>query len=176
MAEAPQTIFGQTDALALAVVNYLTVQQAAGVYMLAIAPARRFALIDTLADLPKYNEAASVSVVPSGESSERNGMSHAFDSTCIVHLVMKQVVAGAAIGEEAQCAKLAAVRSQILDGLRTRALDLDNAVHPVKRVFIVGLKSAVHNAARGPELYSLDDLMASHVFHSDTILTFRAAV
>jgi len=162
----PPAVYGQTDALALAVVAWLTAN--VDNFILPIATERRFRLIDELPGIPSVSQPVSVDVFPDIEVSERQGISTAFKSTYAIHLFIQQQVSGAA-SEDAQCALLTALRSQIIDRLRVRSFNLTNAVHPVNGVILVHLKSA----DRG--LYNLNRLLDLHVYESDTILTFRAA-
>ena len=163
-----QKVFGQTDALALAIVDWLTANS--GTFVLPVAAERRFALIDDLPSIPVYNAPASVDVFPDIEVSQRQGISTAFSSEYAVHIYIQQQVGGAA-DEEAQCALLAQLRSQIVESLKLRAFQLTNAVHPVPNVFLAHVKSADKAG-----LYNLARLLELHVFESDTILIFKAAV
>ncbi len=163
---SPGSVFGQTDALALAVVDWLVANS--GSFILPITPQRRFNLLDELPNVPAYNEPVDIDVFADGESSERQGVSTAFTSIYSIHLVLRQQVSGAA-NEDTQCSLLTALRSQIIEGLKLRAFSLTNAVHPVNRVFLVQPKST------DMRLYDLKLLKDAHTFMSDTILTFRAA-
>lgn len=158
---------GQTDALALAVVDWLVANS--GSFSLAINPQRRFRLLDELSGVPTINQPANVDVFPDVEVSERQGMSTAFASTYAIHLFIQQQVNGGT-SEDAQCALLTSLRSQIVESLKLRMFSLPNAVHPVSGLFLKHIKSA----DRG--LYNLDRLLHDHVYQSDTVLLFRASV
>lgn len=158
---------GQTDALALAIVDWIVAN--AGSFSLPINAQRRFRLVDELPNIPDYNQPVNVDVFPDVEHSERQGFSTAFASTYAVHLFIQQRVTGAA-SEDAQCALLTSLRSQVIESLKLRMFSLENAVHPVNGLILKHIKSA----DRG--LYNLQRLLTDHVYESDTILTFRASV
>lgn len=163
------TTFGQTDALALAVVTWLN--QNSATFCVPIAAERRFRLSTELDDIPTAAESASVDVFPDIENSERQGMSKAFSSSYVIHIYIQQQVTGAT-GEtdEQRCELLARLRSEIIEALKLRLFTLSNAVHPVPNVFLAEVK----NGDKG--LYGLPRLMQLNVFESDTILVFRASV
>jgi len=133
------TAYGQTDALALAIVDWLTVN--AATFCMAIAPERRFQLLTDLKDIPTHNEPASIDVFPSFEDSERAGISTAFSSHYAVHIFIQQQVGGAA-DPEAQCGLLDQLRSQIVEGVKLRRFQLPDAVHPVQNVFLSHVRNA----------------------------------
>lgn len=162
-----QTTFGQTDALALAVVAWLNAN--AATFSMPMTAERRFRLIRELPDIPAFDQAASVDVFPDSEQSQRQGISTAFASSYAVHVFIQQQVAGAP-DEDAQCALLTQLRSEIVEGLKLRMFQLANAVHAVQNVFLDQLKSADSG------LYNLARLLELHVYESDTILVFKAAV
>lgn len=158
---------GQTDALALAVVAWLTAN--ASSFALQINPQRRFHLLGELSKIAPYGQPVNVDVFPDAEACERQGASTAFKSVYAIHLFIQQQISGAP-DEDAQCQALTELRSQIIEALKLRMFDLTGAVHPVGRVFLSHVKSA----DRG--LYDLQRLMQDHVYASDTLLTFRASV
>ncbi len=159
--------FGQTDALARAVVEWLNNHVMD--FCTPIAAQRRFRLIDDLTALPDHESPAAVDVFPGGETGDREGISTAFASSYAIHIVIQQQLSGAS-DKEAQCAQLAQLRSEIIEGLKLRAFDLTaTAVHPVKNVFLAQIRSSDKG------LYNLSKLMELHVFESDTILVFKAA-
>jgi hypothetical protein len=166
-----QMIFGQTDALALAVASWLNTNN--GTFCLPVVGKRRFVLIDT--QLPDIERPVQVDVFPDVEVSDRQGISTAFNSHYAVHLFIQQRLTRAGVGEsveeDEQCALLAELRSQIIEGIKKRMFQLTNAVTPVGNVFLWQVKNADH---RG--LYDLGRLLEQHVFASDTILVFKAAV
>lgn len=173
----PQTTFGQTDALALAIVTWLTAgtfyiignQASPQPFCINISAERRFHRIDDLKNIPAWNAPASVDVFPDIEMGKREGIAPAFLSEYAVHIYIQQMVAGAVGGEAAQCALLLQLRSQIIEGIKPLRFNLANAVHPVVNIIPI----AVKNADKG--LYGLDRLLNDHVFESDTILIFKAA-
>jgi hypothetical protein len=168
---AAQTTFGQTDALALALVEWLETN--AATFCLDITAQRRFRLIDELAALPDVDSPVQVDVFPDIEISDRQGISTAFASHYTVHLYIQQRLTSAPDGDEdVQCALLTQLRSQIIEGIKLRQFKLTNAVHvPLQDLFLVQVKNVDQKG-----LYDLARLLGQHVFASDTILVFRAAV
>ena len=158
--------FGQTDALALAIVDWLN--NTVGTLCVPFDAERRFRLIDELPEIPGPSDKASVDVFPDSEASERQGVSTAFQSNYAVHIFIQQKLTGAP-DEDAQCALLTQLRSQIIEALKLRMFNLTNAVHPVDRVFLHSIKSADKG------LYNLARLLELHVYESDTLLIFKAA-
>ena len=173
-----QTVFGQTDALALTIVAWM----AAGAwyyqgqstnpqsFCIPITPQRRFARRDDLASLPNYQQPALVDVFPGLEHGDSRGTSTAFESQYAIRFCIQQQLTGAA-SEEDQCALLSQLRSQIVEGIKTQRFNLTNAVHPVSNVFLHQIRNADRN-----DLYDQNILQNDHVFKSDTILIFKAAV
>jgi hypothetical protein len=169
-----QTTFGQTDSLALAVVTWL--QNNALMFCLPIKAQRRFVRIDESAALPDVGAPVQVDVFPDIEVGERQGITNAFASQYAVYLQIQQRLTSVAIqgaaAEDEQCALLAQLRSQIIEGIKTRQFSLTNAVHvPLQDLFLFHVKNADQKG-----LYDLARLLGQHVFASDTILVFRAAV
>jgi hypothetical protein len=162
-----QTTFGQTDALALAVVSWLS--QNAASFCVPIAAERRFLLMSKLEDIPPATSPASVDVFPDVETSDRLGIAPAFTSQYSIHIFIQQQVGGSP-GPETQCALLTQLRSQILAGLKPLMFSLTDAVQPVRNVFLTQARSADKG------LYNLARLLELNVYESDTILTFKAAV
>jgi hypothetical protein len=163
-----QTTFGQTDALALAVVAWLNTN--AATFAVPVSAERRFRRKSDLTDIPKFNESVSVDVFPDSEAIHRESMS-TFTSHYAIHVYMQQHVAGAP-DVEAQCALLAQTHSEIMQGLRSYPFALANAVHPVNFNQLVFVDSK--SADKG--LYDLAALEQENKFQSDTILIFKAAV
>jgi hypothetical protein len=127
-------------------------------------------LIDTLTDIPAYNEPASVDVFPDIEMGHRHDrIAPVFDSEYAIHIFIQQKVEGAA-SEEDQCGLLAQLRSEITEGIKMRVFSLENAVHKVDGLVLLEIKNADKSG-----LYNLAKLMDLHVFESDTILIFKAA-
>jgi len=168
----PQTVFGQTDALALAVVNWLT--DNAVTFSLPIAAERRFALVTDLALIPDNTQPVSVDVFPDIEDTERQGM-HTFTSSYAVHIFIQQRTDGT--DEEAACALLALLRGQIIESLKNARLSIPSAVHPLAAGSLVmtHAKSADRAPGNPAGLYSLARLLQAHVFESDTIVIFKPA-
>lgn len=172
----PEAIYGQTDALALAVVEWLTAFSNS--FILPIAAERRFRLMDTLPNIPKYNEPVSVDIIPEIETSEKLGISTAFTSLYSIHLYIQQQVSGAQ-SEDGRCAMLTALRSQIIARLKAlrQGFDLSaTAVEPVSKVFLKHYRSGDRGPFYGGGLFDLSRLLELHVYESDTILTFKASV
>jgi hypothetical protein len=164
----PQTVFGQSDALALALVALIGAK--AGTLVLPVTAERRFSRKDDLPDIPTFADPVSIDVFPDVEVTERFGM-HSFTSQYAVHLYIQQQVSGA-LDPEAQCALLCQLRSQIIEGLKAYGpLPVTNAVvaFPGAGAVLVHAKSADKG------LYDLGRLESEHVFESDTILLFKAA-
>ena len=164
-----QTVFGQTDALALDVAAWVT--NHAADFCLPVAAERRFVRQDELKDIPQASMPVSVDVFPASEHGKRQGASVAFAGEYAFHLYLQQQVAGSPDEEESRCGLLAQLRSQIIEGLKRTQFNLTTAVHPVQSVIMIEFKSA---DAKG--LYDLERLLQQHVFESDTILIFKAGV
>lgn len=161
--------YGQTDALAMAIVDRISTLP----LCMDVLAERRYRLLDLLPNIPKVGEPVSVGLYPDEERSERQGISTAFASLYAVHVYIQQQVSDAE-DEEAQCALLTRLRSEIIEDLKLRAFSLDDAVHPVSGVFLWQIRNSHENGpARG--LYNLARLMNDHVYESDTILIFKAS-
>ena len=87
-----QTIFGQTDALALSIVAWLN----SFPLSMSIKAQRRYVLIVTASALPDINSPVQVDIFPDIEICDRQGVSPAFASHYAVHLVIQQRLTGAA--------------------------------------------------------------------------------
>lgn len=162
--------YGQTDALAIAIAERITV---CGTLSLPVTAQRRFRMLDPMTEIPAYDEPVSVFVAPGMERSDRAGISTAFESTYTVHIALQQQISGAA-DEEVQCERLMRLRSEILEDLRTRSFQLTDAVHPVTHAFVISVENASENGKVGLP-YNLARLLNDHVFESDTILTLKAS-
>jgi len=163
-----QTVFGQTDALALSIAAWLNTFPLS----MPIKAQRRFVLIDTASALPDVNSPVQVDIFPDIEICDRQGVSPAFASHYAVHLFIQQRLTGAA-NEDAQCALLTQLRSQIIEGMKPwPGFQIPNAVNvPSQGLYLVQVKNADQKG-----LYDLARLLGQHVYASDTILVFRAAV
>lgn len=172
---AVQSSYGQTDALALAVVEWLgTLDQ--DKMAVGFEAERRFRLINQLPEIPAWDEPASIDVFPDAEMGERQGMSTAFSSSYAIHIFIQQRLATVPDdgsqgfpSEDEQCALLTLLRSQIIEAIKKLAFDLTDAAHPVDKVFLQSIKSADKG------LYNLQRLLEFHVYESDTLLIFKAA-
>ena len=170
-----QTTFGQTDALALAVVTWL--QNNALTFCLPIKAQRRFVRIDEAGALPDVGAPVQVDVFPDIEVGKRQGVSpKPYESQYAVYLQIQQRLTSVAVqgaeAEDEQCALLMLLRSQIIEGIKTRQFILNNAVNvPMQGLYLDQIKNADQKG-----LYDLARLLGQHVFASDTILVFRAAV
>ena len=170
-----QTQFGQTDALALAVAAFLNTTSASGSFCAPLAAERRFAIVTDLAAIPGFDTPASVDVVPDIENTDRTGLT-TWTSDYAIHFFIQQRTDGT--DEEALCALLCQLRSQIIEALKGQQFTLPNAVHPVTLGGLVMMhtKSADRRTGNLPGLYDLSRLLQAHVFESDTIVIFKAAV
>jgi len=166
---AQQQIFGQTHALARAVADWIN--NSTG-FCLSVEAETRFHLISELPKIPGVSDPVSVDVFPGGENSDRQGISTAFLSLYTVHVYLQQQLSGGMNEQEAQCALLVQLRSDILEGLKLRKFHLTNAVHPVSNVFLSEIK-VVAGETLG---YNLARLLQHNVFESDSILVFKASV
>ena len=168
-----QTVFGQTDALALSIAAWLNTFPLS----MPIKAQRRFVLIDEVSKLPDANSPVQVDVFPDIELSDRQGISNAFSSHYAVHLFIQQrltsaVITDGAKDEDTQCALLTRLRSEIIEGLKSAQIPLTSAVHTSAQ----GLRMVQVKNADKQGLYDLARLLGQHVYASDTILVFRAAV
>jgi hypothetical protein len=170
-----QTKFGQTDALALVVADYLnSLNSISGALCTPIAAERRFALVTDLALIPEYDKPASVDIFPDVEDTERVGFKN-FNSQYAIHLYIQRKTDGT--DEEAACALLTQLRSEIIEKLKTVSISVPDAVHPIQEFGIVLLsaKSADRSPGNPAGLYNLARLLQSHVYESDTILVFKVS-
>ena len=87
-----QTVFGQTDALALSIAAWLNTFPLS----MPIKAQRRFVLVDTASALPDVNSPVQVDIFPDIEICDRQGVSPAFASHYAVHLFIQQRLTGAA--------------------------------------------------------------------------------
>lgn len=158
--------YGQTDALALAVADFLNELEG---LCTPIEAERRFALVSDLESIPQYDSPASIDVFPDVDATDRTGANN-FNSQYAVHLFIQRRTDGT--NEEAECAILARLRSEIIEALKTSRLELPNAVHPIARNGIVFIHA---KSADRTGLYNLSRLLESHVFESDTILVFKVS-
>jgi len=167
-----QTTFGQTDSLALAVVAFLNSMSAS--FCMPMSAERRFAIVTDLKFIPPYDAPSSIDVFPDIENTERHGQS-TFMSDYAVHIFIQQRTDGT--DEEAACALLTLLRSQIIESLKNQWLVLANAVHPLAAgsVVMMHAKSADRSPGNPAGLYNLPRLLEAHVYESDTILIFKAA-
>lgn len=167
-----QTTFGQTDALALAIVTWLN--DAARNFVIPISAERRFARKTELKDIPIAGEPASVDVFIGNDAGERShdgtrySLAPVFSSTYGVNIFIQQRVGGME-APEAHTAILVLLRGQIIDQLRQTRFNLTNAVRPVNGVLCVSHQ----NGDKGP--YNLERLEGDNTFESDTIFVFKAA-
>jgi hypothetical protein len=178
MAET-QTIFGQTTALARAVVAVLAAAQTAGAFAIDIAPYQRFARRVSLAQdgsavlgMPLSTEAAIVDVFPGEEAEDRltGGMTGVVRMTALygIHILIQRRVDPA--DAETQMALLMQLRSQVVETVKPLSLKIDDAVKPYKTALVIALRSAPEGT------YDLNWLEKYGCFYSDTIFTFKAPV
>ena len=167
-----QTTFGQTDALALAVAAYLNTRSDS--FCTNVSAERRFALVTDIALIPAFDAPASVDVFPDIENTERTGFT-TFKSDYAIHIFIQRRTDGT--DEEAACALLAQLRSEILESLKNLRLAIPNAVHTLAAGSMVmsHAKSADRSPGNPAGLYNLARLLDAHVFESDTIVIFKAA-
>lgn len=177
MSESPQTTFGQTTALADAIVTTLNAAQAANTFCLPITAERRFLRKFYLkadgtwtASVPKIGEAVSIEVFAGDELEGRQGGGRTpiFAATYGIHIVLTQHVGAQT---ETQCPLLMLLRSQIVELLKPLGLAVTAALHPF---FPAVLDAVTHSKDDGP--YDLNLLAAMNVFSSELILTYKAAV
>lgn len=163
-------LYGQTDALAIAVVERINT---CSTLSMQVSAQLRYRLLDPLVNIPGIESPVNVFIAPGSERSVRQGISTAFESTYTLHIAIQQLITGAD-NEETQCAALMRLRSEIVDDLRQRMFSLTDAVHPVNNVFVVQAETAAE-ANRTSLTYNLARLLNDHVFESDTIVTFKAS-
>ena len=163
-----QTVFGQTDALAQAIVAWINTN--AAIFCVAPSAERRFNPLYELPAIPTFEDAPSVDVVPGGIAVHRESLA-TFTSQYAVNLFIQQQLAGCP-DEDELVGLLIQLQSELLESLRTAPLELPNAVHKVKFNQLGFLDSKPGDGG----LYSLPRLREARVFESDTILIFKAAV
>jgi hypothetical protein len=167
----PQTQFGQSDALALELVDGLNAASAAGRFCLRLTASRVFARKMELASLPKIGDPVDVQLFPGHDGADREGISGIYDDTYGVHIVIQQVVVDTPNGgiSESQCALLMQLRTQMLDFLMSKRVDTTRAVHNFTNAHVL----ACRHGKEG--VYDLLKLEAFNTFYSETILTYKVA-
>ena len=162
-----QTTYGQTDSLALGVVEWLNGYP----FSMPIKAQRRFVRVDDISVLPYVGAPAQIDVFPDIEVCDRQGISTAFSSQYAIYLLIQQRLTNVN-DEDAQCSLLTRLRSEIIEGLKSQQILITNAVHPSSQ----GLRIVQVKNADRQGLYDLARLRGQHVYASDTILVFKAAV
>jgi hypothetical protein len=173
-----QTAFGQSHALANAILAVLNALQAAGLFAVPIAPtvrfARRFNMTssgETELVVPDTSAPAAVEIFPFNENEERLGGSGlpTFEADYQVHLLMLQRV-GVGDADDAQVSLLLQTRSQIIEELKSRGLDVSTVVKKYRPAVLIGVKSATET------IYDQAFLESKQSFYSSTLLTYKAAI
>ena len=170
---APQTIFGQSDALALKVVALLQARSDANLFCLTLTASRVFARqmdLDANAPhpIPGIGSPVDVQVFPGHDQADRVGVSGQYDDIYGVHVLLQQQV-GAGTAAETQCALLMQLRSQVLEFLMSQAITTTNAVHNFTNSHVFAHR---HGGKEG--IYDLERLEQQHAFYSDVIFTYKA--
>ena len=165
-----QAVFGQTVALADALVTALNAQSAS--LALPILAVRTFARKLDLGDIPAIGEKVMLQIIPGEDLADRIAMNNLYDDTYGVHVLMLQRVSDAALGgiSEAQVGCLMQLRSEIIEFLCGAMISCPAAVHPFARARVTGVR---HGAEGAYDLSRLESEAA--LFYSDTILTYKAA-
>ena len=161
----PQTVFGQTVALADVVVAMLN--NAAPGFCLPITAVRRFARLTELKDLPKTGSPVAIDIFPGTDTSERDGVAPSFSDTYAIHVLLQQHV-GKDATSEGQISLLMQLRSQIAEFLMPRRYEAKAAVHPFTNIPVVHIghgKEGVYDLVRLEEL---------QVFYAEMIVMFNA--
>jgi hypothetical protein len=162
-----QTVFGQSDAVALELVTALNAASTAKMFCLTLTAEHLFARKLDLAGIPGMTDPVGVQVFPGHDQADRDGLSGMYDDIYGVHVLLLQKVAGAA---ETQVPLLMQLRSQIAEFLCSRALACPAAVHPFENARVFAHR-------HGPEgVYDLARLESTNVFYSDMIVTYKTAV
>jgi len=163
---AAQTVFGQSDAVAMELVDAFNAATT-GTFCLKLLARRRFSRMMELVDLPKITDPVDIQVFGGHDQADRVGLSGTYDDMYGVHVLIQQVV-GAGEDAEAQCGRLIQLRSQISEFLMSTRLDTNNAVHNIAN-------SHVFSHRHGPEgVYDLNRLEKLNAFYSDLIVTYKA--
>ena len=160
-----QTIFGQSDALALAVVDLLNDASAGKAFCLDLSASRVFARIMDLKAIPDSTSAVSVQVFPGHDQADRAGLSGPYDDTYGVHVVLQQRVGGVV---ETQCPLLMQLRTQITEFLAATRIDCPAAVHPFKNAHLFA-----HRTADNKGVYDLMRLEEFNAFYAEIVLTYK---
>jgi hypothetical protein len=169
----PQTIFGQTTALANAVVAFLQAKDTAGAFVLSIAPQRRIVERTDIKEVPLINAPVLVDIYPGNDAEERQGLSGTFMAHYVLNMVMQQKAGSSA---ETQGLLLLQLRTQIIEAMKqpyaptSGQFQIPSAVQPFQATLV--------NVATPKEgAYDMQRLVGdAGLFYSDTILTFRAAI
>ncbi len=168
-----QTQFGQADALALAMVAYLS--DNASDLCLPVTVQRRFLRVDDPKDLPDVTQPVQVDILPGvfndAERYDRTSQAPpagrgSWMGTFGITLYMQQVVVGQA---EAQCPLLELLRTQLLALVEAARLATPAAFLPMQNL-VVG---AVRSLNKGT--YDLDRLVNDGCFSAGFTLTFKAS-
>ena len=166
-------IYGQTDALALAIVAILNGVGEA--LCLPVAAERRFARKLDLEAIAGLGAPVTVQVFPGDDGADLDGMGPRYDDTYGCHVLILQKVGGSQAGglSEDAVASLVRLRSEIIEGLCGVRIDCPNAVHPFTTTMALAVRSAREpNGAGG--VYDLGRLESGNLFYSDVVFTFKA--
>jgi hypothetical protein len=167
----PQTVFGQSDAVAREVAAALNGMS--GAFCLPVAAEVRYARKMDIKDIGGIDEAGTfpdpvnIQVIPVADQTDRTGLGGQYDDTYGVHVLLQQHVGSAA---ESHVPLLLQLRSEVLELLMGGLLTAAAAVHP-----FVNASVGTVRQPQGERLYDLDRLESLNAFYSDTILTYKAA-
>jgi hypothetical protein len=158
-----QVIFGQSDAVALYLVDALNAASAGNVFSLKLAARRLFFRAVDIGNIPKIGEPVDVQIIPMHEQSDREGADR-YQDVYGVHLVFQQSVGAQA---QDQMPWLMLLRDQVAEYLMSKAMAVTNAVHNFKGAHVNGVRHGKEG------VYDETKLQKDGVFYSDTILTYR---
>ena len=171
----PQTVFGQSDAVARELATALNAADAGGAFCLRLVAEVRYARLmaisskedPTLPHIPDIGDPASVQMISAGDQGDRTSLGSTYDDTYGVHVLLQQHVGAST---ETQVPLLLQLRSEIMEFLLNGTMAPTAAVHPFKNAHVLTYKQP-----QGEMLYDLDRLESLNAFYSDTILTYKAA-
>ncbi len=167
------TIYGQSDALAVAVTALIN--QYSGAFILPVTAQRLFVSKLGIGDIPAIGSNVSVRVIPGAEHADLQGLNQVYDDTYTVAIVILQNVTDVANGglSEAQMQLLLQLRSQIFELLCMTKISCTAAVHPFCDTMPKGVRS---KGLMGEEtgVYDLARLESDNVFYSASQVIYPA--
>ena len=162
------TLYGQSDAVAVAVAAALTANSAN--FCLTVAAERLFARKLDVGAISSIGQPVTIEVIPGEDSADLAGLSRMYDDTYGCHVTLLQNIGDPTRGgySESQATLLVALRSQIVEFLAKTALVCPEAVHPFSGAFLKHVRPPKEG-----DVYDLTKLESTGLFYSELILTYK---